>query len=187
MWNDKPTYLPEIPHIWGCARPDCQQAEHRPFWLVYTMHPLQTWEARASETMFKKAVLNTDKTPHWVKTQHKIKYLHSEEAAQTSHSQCLDTPQPLEEIKHRLKTHKPNIIMRQKIYKEQVDERLTLWWDFNQKNNNKKTGQSVKLTTSVMFRIFLVMVSLSWAGVGVNHNFWNVSFTNFYKEEKLHH
>lgn len=74
----------------------------------------------------KKEVLNTDKTPHWVKTQHKIKYLHSEEAAQTSHSQCLDTLQPLEEIKHRLKIHKPNFIMRQKIYKEQVDKRLTL-------------------------------------------------------------
>lgn len=34
-----------------------------------------------------------------------------------------------------------------------------------------------------MLRIFLVMVSLSWAGVGVNHNFWNVSFTNFYKQQ----
>lgn len=36
-----------------------------------------------------------------------------------------------------------------------------------------------------MLRIFLVMVSLSWAGVGVNHNFWNVSFTNFYREYKF--
>lgn len=33
-----------------------------------------------------------------------------------------------------------------------------------------------------MLRIFLVMVSLSCAGVGVNHNFWNVSFTNFWNE-----
>lgn len=42
MLNDKPAYLLEIPHISGCARPGCQLAEHRPFWLVYTMHPLQT-------------------------------------------------------------------------------------------------------------------------------------------------
>lgn len=45
----------------------------------------------------------------------------------------------------------------------------------------QQTVTSVELTTSVMLRIFLVMVSLSWAGVGVNHNFWNVSFTNFYE------
>lgn len=37
------------------------------------------------------------------------------------------------------------------------------------------------LTTSVMLRIFRVMASLSWFGVGVNHSFWNVSFTNFCK------
>lgn len=34
-------------------------------------------------------------------------------------------------------------------------------------------------TTSVMFRIFLVMASLSWLGVGENQSFWNVSFTSF--------
>lgn len=43
----------------------------------------------------------------------------------------------------------------------------------------------LKLTTSVMLRIFLVMVSLSWAGVGVNHNFWNVSLTSFYREHGI--
>lgn len=35
-------------------------------------------------------------------------------------------------------------------------------------------------TTSVMLRIFLVIVSLSWPGVGVNQSFWNVSFTSFW-------
>lgn len=34
-----------------------------------------------------------------------------------------------------------------------------------------------------MLRIFRVMVSLSWAGVGVNHNFWNVSLTSFCKTQ----
>lgn len=72
MWNsnDKPAYLQEIPHIWGCARPNCQQAEHRPFWLVYMMHPLQTWEATVSETMFRKEVLNTDKKNKTQRTTH---------------------------------------------------------------------------------------------------------------------
>jgi len=41
------------------------------------------------------------------------------------------------------------------------------------------------LTTSVMLRIFLFIVSLSWLAVGVNHSFWNVSFTSFCREEKI--
>lgn len=41
------------------------------------------------------------------------------------------------------------------------------------------THVPILLTTSVMFKIFLVIASLSLCGVGVNQSFWNVSFTNF--------
>lgn len=40
-------------------------------------------------------------------------------------------------------------------------------------------------TTSVMLRIFRVMASLSWLGVGVNHSFWNVSFTSFWEDKQV--
>lgn len=42
--------LQETLHISGCAQPDCQQAAHRPFWLVCMMRLLQTSEAKASKT-----------------------------------------------------------------------------------------------------------------------------------------
>lgn len=48
-----------------------------------------------------------------------------------------------------------------------------------------KKPKSDILTTSVMLRIFLFIVSLSWLAVGVNHSFWNVSFTSFCREEKI--
>lgn len=43
-------YLQETPRISGCVQPDCQQAAHRPFWLVCMTHLLQTSEAKASKT-----------------------------------------------------------------------------------------------------------------------------------------
>lgn len=76
--------------------------------------------------------------------------------------------------------------MRQKLYSDKDDEILSYSGGISFRLEDKKSGKSVKLTTSVMLRIFLVMVSLSWFGVGVNHNFWNVSFTSFYKEHKVH-
>lgn len=100
--NDKRAYLQEIPRIWGCVLPDCQLAEHRPFWLAYTMRPLQTLEARARETIFiYKKVLKHWYIPHHGKPEQKIKYLHSEEAAQTSRTRCLDTLQPEDDFRHK--------------------------------------------------------------------------------------
>lgn len=44
-------YLQETPRISGCVQPDCQQAAHRPFWLVCMTRLLQTSEAKASKTV----------------------------------------------------------------------------------------------------------------------------------------
>lgn len=49
---------------------------------------------------------------------------------------------------------------------------------------SNRTLVSIVLTTSVMFKIFLVIASLSLCGVGVNQSFWNVSFTNFQGKKK---
>ena len=50
---------------------------------------------------------------------------------------------------------------------------------------NSGTNIDPHHTTSVMFRIFLVIASLSWLGVGENQSFWNVSFTSFCKSKRF--